>query len=89
MLEMQETPIQSLGQEELLEKEMAIHSSILDWAIPGTEEPCGLPSRESQKVEHSLADQTTTSQRETFSIEDCGKELQSECTLLQSASPKI
>ena len=42
-----------------------------------------------ERVGHNLADQTTTSQRETFSIEDCGKELQSECRLLQSASPKI
>ena len=39
MLEMQETPIQSLGQEELLEKEVAPHSSTLAWKIPWTEEP--------------------------------------------------
>ena len=36
---MQETQVQSLGQEDLLEKEMAMHSSILAWEIPGTEEP--------------------------------------------------
>ena len=67
---------------------MAIHCSILNWAIPWTEEPCGLQSRESERVEHNLADQTT-SQRETFSIEGCRKELESECRLLQSAVPKI
>ena len=36
--EMQETQVQSLGWEEPLEKEMAAHSSILDWKIPWTEE---------------------------------------------------
>ena len=36
---MWETRVQSLGQEDLLEKEMATHSSILAWKIPWTEEP--------------------------------------------------
>ena len=36
---MQETRVQSLDQEDLLEKEIATHSSILAWRIPGTEEP--------------------------------------------------
>ena len=36
---MRETQVQSLGQEDLLEKEMATHSSILVWKIPWTEEP--------------------------------------------------
>ena len=40
----QETQVQSLGQEDPLEKEMAIHSSILAWRIPWTEEPGGLQS---------------------------------------------
>ena len=39
---MQETWVQFLGQEDLLEKEMATHSSILAWKIPWTEEPGGL-----------------------------------------------
>ena len=39
---MRETWVQSLGQEDLLEKEVAAHSSILDWRIPWTEEPGGL-----------------------------------------------
>ena len=39
---MRETWVRSLGREDLLEKEMAAHSSILAWKIPWTEEPCGL-----------------------------------------------
>ena len=39
---MQETQIQSLGWEDLLEKKMATHSNILAWEIPWTEEPGGL-----------------------------------------------
>ena len=39
---MWETWVQSLGGEDLLEKEMAAHSSILAWRIPGTEEPSRL-----------------------------------------------
>ena len=42
--EMQETGVQSLGQEDPLEEEMATHSSILAWRIPWTEEPGGLLS---------------------------------------------
>ena len=40
----QETQVQSLGQEDALEKEMAIRSSILAWKIPWTKEPGGLQS---------------------------------------------
>ena len=47
---MQETQIQSLGREDLLEKEMATHSSILAWKIPWTEEPGRPQSMGSQKV---------------------------------------
>ena len=39
---MQETQVQSLGQEDPLEKGIATHSSILAWIIPWTEEPGGL-----------------------------------------------
>ena len=42
----QETQVQSLGQEDPLEKEMATHCSILAWEIPWTEEPGGLQSRD-------------------------------------------
>ena len=41
--------VQSLGQEDPLEKEMATHSSILAWEIPWTEEPDGLQSMGLQK----------------------------------------
>ena len=41
---MQDTWVQSLGQEDSLEKEMATHSNILIWEIPWTEEPGGLQS---------------------------------------------
>ena len=49
---MWETWVQSLGQEDLLEKEMASHSSTLAWKIPWTEEPGGLQSMGSQRVGH-------------------------------------
>ena len=48
----QETWVQSLGWEDLLEKEMATHSNILAWRIPGTEEPGRLQSMGSQRVRH-------------------------------------
>ena len=41
---MQETGVQSLGQEDPLEKEMVTHPNILAWEIPWTEEPGGLQS---------------------------------------------
>ena len=47
---MWETWVQSLGWEDLLEKEMAIHSSILAWKIPWKEEPGGLQSMGLQRV---------------------------------------
>ena len=46
--------VQSLGQEEPLEEEMTIHSSILAWKIPWTEEPGGLQPMGSQRVRHNL-----------------------------------
>jgi len=49
-LPMQETQVQSLGQEDSLEKEMAINSSILAWRIPWTEEPGWLQSMGSQNM---------------------------------------
>ena len=50
MQEMQEMRVQSLGQEDPLEKEVATHSNILAWKIPWTEEPGGLQSVRSQQV---------------------------------------
>ena len=49
---MQETWVQSLDQEDPLEKEMATHSSILAWEISWTEEPGRLQSMGSQTVRH-------------------------------------
>ena len=49
---MWETWVQSLDQEDLLEKEKAIHSSTLAWKIPWTEEPGRLQSMGSQRVGH-------------------------------------
>ena len=51
----QETWVQSLGQEDPLEKEMATHSTILSWRIPWTEEPGGLQSTGPQRIRHDLA----------------------------------
>ena len=47
---MRETQVQSLGQEDPLEKGMATHSSTVAWRIPWTEEPGGLQSTGSQRV---------------------------------------
>ena len=44
--------VQSLGQEDPLEKGMATHSTILAWRIPWTEEPSRLQSMELQKLGH-------------------------------------
>ena len=49
---MQETRVRSLGQEDPLEKEMAIHSSTIAWKIPWTEEPGRLQSMGLQRVGH-------------------------------------
>ena len=48
----QETWVRSLDSEDPLEKEMATHSRILAWEIPGTEEPGGLQFLGSQRVRH-------------------------------------
>ena len=48
---MRETQVQSLGWEDPLEKEMAIHSSTIAWKIPWTEEPGRLQSMGSQRVD--------------------------------------
>ena len=48
-----QTGVQPLGPEDLLEKRMATHSSILAWRIPWTEEPGGLQPMGSQRVRHA------------------------------------
>ena len=53
LLPMQETlNVPSLDGEDTLEKEMATHSSVLAWRIPGTGEPGGLPSMGLHRVRH-------------------------------------
>ena len=49
---MQETQVRSLGQEDPLEKEMAVHFSILPWRIPWTEDADRLRSKGSKRVRH-------------------------------------
>ena len=49
---MQETPVQSLAQEDPLKEEMATHASILAWKIPWMEEPSELRSKGLQSVGH-------------------------------------
>ena len=51
----EEDAVQSLGQEDPLEEEMATHSSILAWRIPWTEGPGRLQSIGLQRVGHDLA----------------------------------
>ena len=65
---MQEAWVQSLGQEDLLEKEMATYSSILAWKIPWMEEPGRLQSRGSQRVGHDWA--TSFSLNLSFTFQD-------------------
>ena len=52
---MQETWVRSLGQEDPLAKEMAIHSSTLAWKVPWTEEPGRIQSMGLQRVGHDRA----------------------------------
>ena len=53
---MRETWVRSLGWEDPLEKEMATHSSVLAWRIPGMGEPGGLQSMGSHRVRHDGSD---------------------------------
>ena len=57
---MQETWVWSLGREDPLEEGMAVHSSILAWKIPWTEEPGGLQSIGSQRVGHNWSNLACT-----------------------------
>jgi len=57
---MRMTLVQTLGQEDPLEKEMATHSNILAWRIPWTEDPGGLQSMGSQRVAHNWLANTFT-----------------------------
>ena len=52
-VEMEETHVRPLGQDDPLEEEMATHSNILAWEIPWTEEPGGLQFIGSQRIRHN------------------------------------
>ena len=60
-LPVQEMRVQSLGQEDPLEEEMATHSSILAWRIPWTEDPGGLQFMGMQRAGHDLVTEQTGS----------------------------
>ena len=66
MQKTQKTWVRSLGQEDPLEEGMAIHSSIVAWRIPWTEEPGGLQSMETQRVRHNLATKHTHNNNNVF-----------------------
>ena len=66
---MRETRVQSLGWEDPLEKEMAIHSRTIAWKIPWTEEPGRLQSMGSQRVGHDWA--TSLSDWGRLESKDC------------------
>ena len=57
----EETRVQSLGREDPLEEEMAVHASILAWRIPWTGEPGGLWSIRLQRVRHYRSDSACSS----------------------------
>ena len=67
---MRETWVRSLGWEELLEEEMATHSSLLAWRIPWTEEPGRLQSMGLQRVGHNWETNTFTFTEKMLNI--CG-----------------
>ena len=69
-----ETQVQSPGQEDPLEKEMATHANVLAWEIPWTEEPGGLLSMGSQRVGLDLVteQQQCLKLRIAFDILDLG-----------------
>ena len=63
----QETRVQSLDQEDLLEKGTATHSSVLAWKFPWTEEPGGLQAMGSQRTGHDLATKQQTTKDYIYS----------------------
>ena len=81
---MQETQVQSLGQEDPLKKKMATHSSILAWEIPWTEEPGGLQSMGSPRVGHNSATEHT---RILYSTTMTKVQREIPCSWVPKASP--
>ena len=66
----QETGVQSLGQEDALEKETATHCSILAWKIPWTEESDSLQFMGLQRIGHNLATKQQQQQNISFTFDD-------------------
>ena len=64
MQEIQESQVQALGEEDPLKEEMATHSSVLAWRIPGMAEPGGLPSMEFLRVGHDRSDLAAAARQE-------------------------
>ena len=62
-----------------LEKEMATHSSVLAWRIPGTGEPSGLPSMGSHRVGHDWSDLAAAAEVQTKPVTGSGMETDSHC----------
>ena len=73
--------VQSLGQEDFLEKEMGTHSSILAWKIPRMEEPDRLQSMGSQRVRHDLTTITNCVK--------CSEEKLAMCYVIESWGPSL
>ena len=67
MQEKQDRQIWPLGQEDLLEEEMATHSRILAWEIPWTEVPGGLQPKESQRIGHGSMTEQVCNNTQPFS----------------------
>ena len=67
---MQETQVPSLGWENFLEKEIAMHSIILAWEIPWTEGPGRLQSMRSKRVRHSLATEHEQDDIQSLNIDE-------------------
>ena len=83
---MRETRVQSLDGEDLLEKGMATHCSILSWRIPWTKEPDGLQSMGSVaqcEIEHSTPNQLP----KDFTEAPCFGVVEEICTCCNSAEP--
>ena len=74
---MQETRVQSLGQDDPLEKEMATHSSILAWRIPWTEAPDGLQSMVLQRAGHDWATNTQNGKKLEIQFLSCASYISS------------
>ena len=81
---MRETQVRSLGWEDPLEKEMAIHSSTIAWKIPWMEEPGRLQSMVSLRVGHDLSDFTFT-----FHFHELEKEMATHSSVLAWRIPGI